>query len=126
MQNMEIIKKVHDSGINTILMIRPLMPDSIIPLKEVFDLINITKENIDAVVSSGLAVNPTILERLGFKEEDFSYMEGNNSEFLIGAEVPNIKYVDTDEEIKKIEDFCRSNSILFRRHSLDAVNAICG
>ena len=123
-ERIDLLRRLHEKGIKTILMIRPLLPNSIIPIEEAFQLIKLSENYIDAVVSSGLAVNAAILDRLGFSDYSFDYMPGENAEFLIGAEVPDIKYVDTEKEIASITNYCNENNIIFHRHSLDALNAI--
>lgn len=123
-ERIDVIKRLHSYGIHTILMVRPLLPDSIIPTEEALRIIDLSYNFIDAVVSSGLAVNDTIINRLGLANCSFEYMNGSNAEFLIGAEIPDISYVDTEAEISAIADYCKSKNIRFYRHSLDAINGI--
>lgn len=123
-ERIDVLRRLNEKGIKTILMVRPLMPNSIIPLSEVFDLISSSQNYVNAVVSSGIAVNDVILERLGLQSSSFNYMDGNNAEFLIGAEVPGIQYVDTEDEIRRVANYCEEKNIKFFRHSLDAINAI--
>lgn len=123
-ERIRVLARLHEKGIKTILMIRPLLPTALIPIEETYQLINLSKYYIDAVVASGIAVNKKILERLGLLDYPFIYMDGNNAEFLIGADVPDIKYVDTEREIKQLFEYCKYNNILCYRHSLDAINGI--
>lgn len=117
----DVLKRLHNAGILTIFMARPILPDRIIPVKEVIDLIHDNAEYLDAVVSSGIAVNDQILDRLGIKAEDLHYLPGNNQEYLIGSEAKNIKYVDVIKELDQIRVACDEVGRLFFDHSLKAV-----
>lgn len=117
----EVLKKIHSAGISTILMARPLMPDRMIPISEVVDMIGSCKEFVDSVVSSGIAVNKPILKRLGLEEKDFTYLSGNNLEYLIGSDAKDIMYVDVKKEMLEIENYCKSIMMPFFDHSMKAV-----
>lgn len=120
----DCIRRLHNAGIKTILMARPVFPDSIIPVCEITKMIEDNVPYIDAVVSSGLAVNPAILERLQMTEDRFNYLPGDNAEFLIGSEAKDIKYIDVKSELEKIHECCRICSIPFAAHSMEALNIL--
>ena len=120
----DCIRRLHNAGIKTVFMARPVFPDNIIPVEEITGMIKENASYIDAVVSSGLAVNPAILGRLGMSENDFNYLPGDNAEFLIGSEAKDIKYIDVKAEMKKIQDCCEAYSIPFECHSMDALNLL--
>ena len=120
----EALKKTHEAGIQTILMARPILPNSIIPTREIIELIIEYKQSIDVVVSSGLAVNHRILSRLNKTEKDFIYLPGDNTEFLIGSEAKGIRYVDVSKELASIKESCIKIKIPFYTHSIQALNQL--
>lgn len=120
----ELLKALHLNGIKSILMARPIFPNAIVPIDEVIEMISDYHEYLDAVVASGLAVNDSILERLGLSESELMFLPGNHSSFLIGSSAKNIKYIDVDAELIKIKKVCDKNRIIFSTHSMDALNQL--
>jgi len=120
----DCIRRLHNAGIKTIFLARPLFPDNIIPVDEITRMIIDNTSYIDAVVSSGLAVNPAILKRLQMEDYSFNYLSGNNAEFLIGSEVNNIRYIDVKHELEKIQECCKTCTIPFATHSMQALNIL--
>ncbi|QTE67633.1 hypothetical protein JNO48_10555 [Clostridiales bacterium] len=120
----ELLFRLHQSGIKTILLARPIFPNSIIPTSEITGMISDYHDSIDAVVASGLAVNDTILERLGLSGKELNYLPGNNKEFLIGSSAKDIKYLDVHSELAEIENTCKDFGIVFSTHSMDALNQL--
>lgn len=116
------IQDLHNNHIPTILMARPILPDNLIPTREIIDLIKKYSPFIDAIVSSGVAVNDGILKRLGMSDSDFNYLPGDNAEFLIGTEVCDIKYVDVKSELERVKECCDECDKPFFTHSMDALN----
>lgn len=119
---LDFLKRAHAKGIKTILVIRPVFPNHIIPTKETLELVEEAHSFVDAVLSSGLAVNKSILSQLDMKEEDFKYLDGDNSNYLIGAVDNDTKYIDVSEELSKIKEKCKELNIPFFDHSLVALN----
>lgn len=120
----ELLKRIHENGIKSILLARPIFPDSIIPTIEVIEMISSYHSFIDAVVASGLAVNHSILERLAINEDCFKYLPGNHDNYLIGSSAKNIKYIDVNVELTRIKKECNNKEIIFSTHSMDALNQI--
>lgn len=120
----ECIRRLHIHGIKTIFMARPLFPDHIIPVHEITNLIEKNAKYIDAVVASGLAVNSHILTRLQMSETTFEYLNGDNSEYLIGSEAQDIRYIDVSNELAIVADCCREHCIRFSTHSMEALNML--
>ena len=120
----ELLKSLHKNGINSILLARPLFPNAIIPTEEIIELITRYHNYIDAVVASGLAINNSILDRLGMNEKDFKCLPGNNDRFLIGSSAKDIKYIDVSAELSEIDRVCNEYGIVFSNHSMDALNKI--
>ena len=116
------LERVHNVDIKTILLVRPVFPDSIIPVYECKILIERSKSYINAVVSSGLIVTNKIIERLGLRDNGLLYQSDGDSEYLADLEPGKAKYVDVDNELNEIQDFCISNSIQFFKHSIPALN----
>lgn len=119
-----VLKHLHEAGIHTIFMARPVFPREIIPTTEIVDLIVRYAPNIDAVVASGLAINEHILQRLKMKREAFRYLSGNHAEFLIGSQAENIEYIDVSNELSEIQHCCGKLNIPFSTHSMEALNSI--
>lgn len=117
-----LLRRLHEAHIPTIFMARPLFPNTIIPTKELIDLISKYSPYIDSVVSSGLAVNDAILQRLGFSGFEFNYLPGNHKEYLIGSEADNIKYIDVSTELEDLKAACTAADIPFFTHSMEALN----
>lgn len=117
----ELLKKLHKKNITSILLARPIFPNSIIPTKEIIEMISNYHMYIDAVVASGLAVNKEIIKRLGLNEKELEYLPGNNNEYLIGSSAKDIKYINVHNELLEIEKACYEYGIVFSTHSMDAL-----
>lgn len=120
----DCIRRLHNAGIRTIFMARPVFPKSIVPVDEITTMIEKNASYIDVVVASGLAVNNSILNRLQLTEECFSFLPGDNAEYLIGSEVKGIKYIDVKTELEMIHKCCKMCSIPFVTHSMQALNIL--
>lgn len=120
----ELLKRLHQNGIISILLARPIFPNSIVPTNEVIEMISTYHDCIDAVVASGLAVNDSILERLCLNKKELKYLPGNNNNYLIGSSAKNIKYIDVSSELGEIEKACSEYGIIFSSHSMDALNQL--
>ena len=103
-------------------MLRPVFPNEIIPVKECLQIIERTHQYISCVVSSGLGVNNSILDRLKKGESDFSYYQ--NQEYLQGAIDCEIKFIDVDFELKKIREKCHELDVTFFEHSMPSLNYV--
>lgn len=119
-KRIDFLKRAKDKGLRTVLVIRPLFPDRIIPIEEPLRLIEECKDFVDCVLSSGLAVNDTILKQLNMQENDFDYLDGDNSNYLIGA-VGDAKYIDVKDEIQQIKEKCNSLNVKVFDHSMEAL-----
>ncbi len=119
-QRMEFIKALGDRGFEPILMLRPIFPNSIIPVSECIRVIEKTQESISCVVASGLGINNRILQQLGMKEDDFLY--DDNQEYLLGAIDCEIRFVKVCTELSRIKEKCRLLNIPFFEHSMPAIN----
>ncbi len=116
------IKKLADKGFMPILMLRPVFPNNVIPIDECLQILDCTYQHVACVVSSGLGVNNDILNRLGMKEDDFSY--NTNQEYLKGAIDCEIKFINVNCEIEKIRQKCQSLKVPMFEHSMPALNYI--
>lgn len=118
----EFLKSLSEHGFMPILMLRPVFPDKIIPVAECLRIIEYTKDYISCVVSSGLGINDDVIDRLGIPADEFTY--DNNQEYLQGAIDCEIKFVDVRDELKKIEEKCKSVNVSMFIHSMPALNYI--
>ena len=121
-ERIDFIKRLANKGFMPILMLRPVFPDSIIPVGECLQIIEQTHQYISCVVSSGLGINSDILKRLSMKESDFIYNECQD--YLQGAIDCDIKFVNVDYEIKQIYEKCSSLNVAIFDHSMPALNYI--
>ena len=111
-------------GIHTVLMVRPVFPGHLVPVKEYLDLVSKCEGTVDAVVISGLIVTDSILRRLGIQREVLNYLTGGDSTYLDDLNDDSISYVDVEAELKEIENKCHERSIPVYRHTMPALNAI--
>lgn len=121
---LENLKKAHERGIKTLLLVRPVFPDTVIPVKECIQLIEKSKNYISAVVSSGLIVTKRIEERLDLKDKNVKYLANGDSEYLADLDRENVRYLDVKEELKAIESYCQKSQIPFFLHSMPALNYV--
>lgn len=121
---LENLKQAHECQINTLLIIRPLFPDTIIPVQECIQMIQKAKSYIDVVISSGLIVTQKIEEKLHLANKNIKYSVNGDSEYLANLNKEGVKYLDVEEELKKIELCCKKNAIPFYLHSMPALNHI--
>ena len=120
-ERINFLRDVSKAGITTFLVIRPLYPQTIIPISEVFSLVDKSKNYVSGILSSGLAVNKTILDQLGLDENDFLYSEEDKSDYFVGA-IEDIKFTNVKKELKMLRDYCKKHNIPFFSHSLPAIN----
>ena len=123
-QRMQNLQRAHTCGIKTVLMLRPIFPNSIIPVSECTALISQFSKCIDAVVTSGLIVTDGILERLQIDKHTLSYMPDGDSSYLSNLKGKDILYLDVETELHEIERSCSIAGIPCFRHSMPALNSI--
>ena len=119
-QRIEFLRRLSQEGLSPILMVRPVLPDSLIPIEECLDVIKQCASSVSCVVSSGLGVNEDVLRRLGIQEDTIQYCE--NQEYLQGAIDCDIKFVDVHDELAQIENKCIEFNCPFFSHSMPALN----
>lgn len=112
------LERAKAAGIKTLLLLRPLLPDNIIPVKEPLQLIEKSKNFVDGVISSGLIVTDQILHRMNLKKDDLKYLEKGDSDYLADLHSNSIRYVDVCVEIQKLRECCLKNEIPFFEHSM--------
>ena len=119
-ERIEFIKKLALNNFRPIVMIRPVFPDSMIPVTECCRIVRELKGYISCVVTGGLGINKDILKRLGLKENDFKYI--SDQTYLQGAIDCEIKFIDVDSELNQIKKECEKLNIPFFLHSMPALN----
>lgn len=119
-QRLENLRRGQAHGIKTLLLLRPVFPNAIIPIEECIGILDQAKDYVNAVISSGLIVTNSILERLDLEEESLNYLENGDSEYL--SDLKNARYLDVEHEISQICDKCKEKGIPFFRHSMPALN----
>lgn len=116
----ENLKAIFDIGIFTFLTLRPLCPDTYIPIKEILDIIDLCKNHTSIVLSSGIVVNDDILCKLDgfpkdFKSQDKELMPCLKNDLTM-------KYVDVHKELNLIKNKCNELNLPFFEHSLPAID----
>lgn len=123
-ERLQNLKRAKEYGIKTILIIRPLLPENMVPVEEPLELIRRSKDFIDAVISSGLIVTDKILKNLNCGRKDIKYLEYGDSAYLADLQSESVKYVDVKSEIEELRKYCVENGVVFFEHSMPALNAI--
>lgn len=123
-QRISNLQRAHMHGIRTVLMLRPIFPDKIIPISECLSFISQYAYCIDAVVTSGLIVTQNILKRLNLEQNELAYNSTGDSSYLADLQGKDIYYVDVEDELRQIESQCAMNHVPCFRHSMPALNFI--
>ncbi len=123
-ERINFIKRVYEKGMYTILTIRPLFPDTFIPISEPLEILNECKDYVSAVISSGVVVDDTIVKNLKTFPSDVKYKEGKLMECL-GQDI-NMKYVNVEQEYLQIEQFCKEHNIYLNEHSIPVIQYLKG
>lgn len=118
-QRMENLKRVYDRGIQTFLTLRPLCPDSYIPIKEVLEIIEICEKSTSIVLSNGIVVDDEILNKLKGFPQNFACQQKPLMPCLKNN--LSMKYVDVEKELDIIKQKCKSLKLPFFEHSLPAI-----
>lgn len=122
MARIEFAKKIYQKGLYSMLLIRPMFPETIIPSREWKSIVDQVAGSISCILSGALMVNRDILARLGLNETDLHYLDGGESEYLEGAIAGSMKFVDVRNELSQLKAYCHDYSIPFFEHSLPAIN----
>lgn len=122
MKRIEFIKVLAKNEFHPILMLRPILPNSMIPIEECINIVKQLKGYVSCVVSGELGVNKSILERLHLDETDFEY--NDKKEYLQGAIDCSIRFINADRELAEIRKICQAEAIPFFLHSMPALNYI--
>lgn len=118
------LERGYRQGIKTLLLLRPIFPDNIVPVRECLDLIGRIKSEVCAVVSSGLITTPNNLKELRLERESLRYLENGDSNYLANIEREKVSFVNVEDELKIIQNYCQEQKIPFFRHSIPALNNI--
>lgn len=121
-ERIRFAKEIYSLGIKSILLIRPLFPNKIIPSVEWKKIIDMVAGNISCVLTGALMVNDNINQRLGMQESDWTYFNDGNSEYLNGAIAEQMKFVDVRNEMTQLKNYCKKSDVPFFEHSIPALN----
>ena len=120
-ERISFLKTLAEEGFFTITLIRPVFPKKIIPIEELYEIVDLCKCNANScVVSSGLAVNANILWRLGVDKSDFDYI--SNSHYLEGAMEGVLDFIDVTKELSLLKEYCSNVNVPFFEHTISALN----
>lgn len=120
-QRIDFAGQLKRIGITSIVTVRPLFPATFIPTDEVHMIIDKCKGKVDAILTGGIYVTDRILTDIGMLPGTFTYMEKDESEYLVGVE-KTFNAVNVEMELKDLEIYCAEQQIPFFRHSMDALN----
>ncbi len=121
-ERMRTIDALHEHGIKSLVFIRPVFPECIIPVTEYREIIRSVSGSVDAVAASGLIVTPGIINRLNIRLSDLPLLEKGDSEYLDDIPQSDTYYVNVEKEISYIEETCKKSRLPFFRHSMWALN----
>ncbi len=120
-QRIDFAGQLKRIGITTFVTIRPLFPSNFIPSDEVHRIVDKCVEKVDGILTGGLCANDNIIDNLQIPRDSITYLGESQSEYLIGVE-KNFRAVDVEDELKDLEAYCKSKSLLFFKHSMEALN----
>jgi|GEM_PF-2773276 len=115
---METLKK-HD--ILTILTLRPVCPNEYINTEEYLNIIDKSKNYCDAIISSSIIVDDTIMKNLKEFPKNIKYIEKPIMNCLKQKNL-NMKYLDLKKELLKIKNYSVKNNIPFFKKSIPAID----
>ncbi len=119
-KRINFIKHLYMENIITFLTLRPICPNCFIPTREYLEVIKQTCNYCNGVISSGIVVNSQILNQLKGFPKEFIYKKKNLMDCL-NQENIIMKYVDVDNELFKIKEYCYKNKIPFFSESKLAI-----
>lgn len=119
---MNFLSLLSKDKFDTITIIRPVFPRKIIPIEELYEIVDYCKNIKTCIVSSGLAVNENILWRLGMNSSEFNYID--NAPYLEGAMEGDFKFVNVSEELNMLREYCQLKNIAFFEHTIQAINSL--
>lgn len=119
-KRIQFLKRLSGLGIKTITLIRPVFPDKMVNVNELYEIIDSIKTFNSCVVSSGLAVNDNILWRLGINSRDLEYVTNNN--YLEGAMEGELDFLNVSKELLLLKNYCKNNEIPYFEHTMPALN----
>ena len=114
----EFLKTVYQKGITTFLTLRPVCPDSFIPTLEYLEILEKSYKYCNAVITSGILVDDSILKNLKNFPLDDSLIE---EQWHCFDNMP-VKIVDVNNELSAIKAFCEVKNIPVFDNSIPAIN----
>ena len=114
------LHRIYNAGILTILTIRPLCPTQYIPIAEPLEILQRCSHISSGVISSGIVVDQTILNKLPGFPTNFNYTEAPLMSCL-GNDNIHMKYVNVDFELLQIQNLCSDMNVPFFTHSMPLI-----
>lgn len=121
-ERIEFLHKLKTNGICSILSVRPMFPNSVIPDEEICNLIKQSAQSVHAVITGGLITTAEIDKRLGLIQTNWKYSPNNDSDYLVGAIGKEARFVDVEDEILHLKKCCDLYGVAFFAHSMQAIN----
>lgn len=114
----KLLKKI---GIRSLITIRPLFPNHIVPSDEIKKIVDLAGNDVDGFLTGGLVVTDNIIQRLGIDKEFLSFISDEKTEYLNGID-GDFLHVDVNKEIDELQQYCIYKKVPFFRHSMEALN----
>lgn len=121
-ERINFLGRLRENGIPSILSVRPLFPSEVIPDDEIRELLSMALNKIDAVITGGLITTEEIDKRLELNQQNWKYLKGNDSAYLVGAISKKARFVDVRREVLHLKECCDLYEMKFFEHSLQAIN----
>lgn len=119
-ERISCLGKMYDAGILTILTIRPLCPTQYIPVEEPLEILQKCSRISSGVISSGIVVDQTILNRLPGFPTNFTYTEAPLMSCL-GNDNIQMKYVNVNLELLQLQKSCSNLGLPFFMNSMPLI-----
>lgn len=123
-ERVDMLVRADSIGLRSLLMLRPVFPNSIVPIEECLGLVEAVAGGVRAVVSSGLVLTDEVERELSIDFSNCKMLVGGDTSYLDSLAPEMVRYVDVSDELGRIEGRCSELGIPFFRHTLPAINYI--
>jgi DNA repair photolyase len=117
-ERIEFLTKLHKEKIITFLTLRPIFPNTFIPVTEYINILEKSYKSCSAVITSGIYIDKDIIDRLKTFPKDYRYEKMTWSCFNDMI----ITNVDVSRELSAIKTFCKEKGVLVFEESIPAIN----
>ena len=118
-RRIRFLHQLHGLNIATVLTLRPLFPQSFIPIDELIDIIVSAASASSAVLSSGIVLEEGVQSRLRKLPADLHTVRAPLMPCL--GNKYDVLYVDVEPELRTLRDVCSKRGLPFFTESISAV-----